>query len=71
MIMRLCQPTSSVGRVAVPAPRVRHCRIASPARAYVEPAETRDWHKLPVKHVVEAQQFGVESLNVRLAPAVL
>eukprot|EP00882_Tetradesmus_deserticola_P031110 GHRQ01035163.1.p1 GENE.GHRQ01035163.1~~GHRQ01035163.1.p1 ORF type:complete len:322 (+),score=75.64 GHRQ01035163.1:172-1137(+) len=38
-------------------------------RAYVDPGETKAWHQLDCKHVVEAQQFGPEALNVIFAEA--
>eukprot|EP00878_Enallax_costatus_P013551 GHUV01014169.1.p1 GENE.GHUV01014169.1~~GHUV01014169.1.p1 ORF type:complete len:216 (+),score=11.69 GHUV01014169.1:220-867(+) len=39
------------------------------SRAYVEPSQTKRWHELDCKHVVEAQQFGKEALDVLFAEA--
>lgn len=56
---------SIADRVSVPATR-RH-RVIS--HAYVDPDQTKRWHELDCKHVVEAQQFGKDALDVLFAEA--
>lgn len=39
------------------------------SHAYVDPDQSKRWHELDCKHVVEAQQFGKEALDVLFAEA--
>lgn len=50
-----------------PVPATHRQRTIS--RAYVEPSQSKRWHELDCKHVVEAQQFGKDALDVIFAEA--